>query len=84
MKHATHAALDRLEPLLQRLRRFAVLREKSRGAFYLKSKSLLHFHEDPAGLFADLRIAEDWSRFPVNTRTEQAALLKVLGGILDD
>nr|WP_298682722.1 hypothetical protein [uncultured Dongia sp.] len=83
MKHATGDTLDRLEPLLRRLRQFAVLKEKSRGAFYLKSKSLLHFHEDPAGLFADLRVAEDWTRFPVNTKAEQNALLKVLGDILD-
>jgi len=82
MKHATGDALDRLEPLLQRLRQFAALKEKSRGAFYLKSKSQLHFHEDPKGLFADLRVADAWTRFPVNTKAEQALLLKTIDDIL--
>ena len=57
MRHARNAALDQLEPLLKRLRAFSELREKSRGAFYLRSRSFLHFHEDPAGLFADSRTA---------------------------
>jgi hypothetical protein len=55
MKHATAPALDRLEPLLAKVRRHGRLKEKSRGVFYFKSKAVLHFHEDPAGLFADFR-----------------------------
>ena len=58
MKHAGTAALDHLEPLLARLRRIAGLKERTRGVFYLKSKAFLHFHEDPAGLFADIRAAD--------------------------
>jgi hypothetical protein len=54
MKHAGAAALDSLEPLLIRIRAHAALKEKSRGCFYLKQKGFLHFHEDPAGMFADL------------------------------
>jgi hypothetical protein len=78
MKHATAPALDRLEPLLADLRRHEPLKEKSRGVFYLKSRAVLHFHEDPAGLFADLRCAADWERFPVNTAAERKALLKAV------
>jgi len=78
MKHATGPALDQLEPLLAAVRTRAALKEKSRGAFYCRSQSLLHFHEDPKGLFADLRVGDDWRRFPVNSKTEQAALLKAL------
>lgn len=39
MKHATQPSLDRLEPLLARLRRQAPLKEKKRGAFYLRAKA---------------------------------------------
>jgi len=78
MKHATAPALDTLEPLLVRLRTLDGLREKSRGVFYRKSRAVLHFHEDPAGLFADLRIADDWDRFPVNTAAERSMLLKAV------
>lgn len=82
MKHATAAVLDQLEPLLAQVRRHAALKEKARGTFYLGSRAALHFHEDPAGLFADLRGAADWERFPVNTAVEQAALLRALGRVL--
>ena len=58
MKHAGPAALDRLEPLLARIRAVGGLREKSRGIFYLKSRAFLHFHEDPAGMFVDIRAAD--------------------------
>jgi hypothetical protein len=82
MKHATTAALDRLEPLLAQVRHHAALKETARGTFYLRSRAVLHFHEDPAGLFADLRGAGEWERFPVNTAAEQGALLRALQQVL--
>lgn len=68
MKHATAPALDRLEPLLERIRVLGGLKEKSRGVFYWKSKSFLHFHEDRAGDFADIRTVDgaDFDRFKVD------------------
>ena len=74
MKHAGPAALDALEPLLARLRTLPGLKEKSRGIFYLKSKAFLHFHEDPAGLFADLREGSDFTRYEVTSSEGQEAL----------
>jgi hypothetical protein len=76
MKHATAASLDRLEELLGKLRGFGALKEKSRGVFYLRGKAALHFHEDPAGLFADIRTGAEWERAAVNTGAEQARLLR--------
>jgi hypothetical protein len=76
MKHATAAALDRLTRLLAEVRQFERVKEKSRGVFYCRSKPFLHFHEDPAGLFADLRTGADWERMPVNRKNEQAKLLQ--------
>jgi hypothetical protein len=75
MRHARSDALDRLEPLLGRIRDLAVLREKSRGVFYRGATPFLHFHEDPNGLFADLRLGGDFSRHAVNTAKQQDALL---------
>ena len=68
MKHAGPATLDRLEPLLARIRAIKALKERTRGVFYLKSKAFLHFHEDPVGLFADLRTADgrDFERLQVD------------------
>ena len=79
MKHAGPAALDALEPLLERVRALPGLKEKARGAFYRKSRAFLHFHEDPAGLFADVRLSgDDFTRMRVTDPAEQEALMRLL------
>lgn len=75
MRHARADALDRLEPLLERLRTLGDLRERSRGVFYVGSKPFLHFHEDPAGLFADARLGDAWWRFPATTGAQRTRLV---------
>ena len=67
MKHAGEVALDQLEPLLARVRALPGLTEKKRGVFYRKGRAFLHFHEDPKGLFGDVRAADDkdFDRFDV-------------------
>ena len=56
MRHARDEDLDRIEPLLARVRKAGAgaLKEKKRGCFYFKSKGVLHFHDDPKGMFADI------------------------------
>jgi hypothetical protein len=77
MKHATAAALDRLEPLLAEIRKVEGLVEKSRGVFYRRSKAFLHFHEDPAGDHADVRGPDgEFERFKCETPQERMALLR--------
>lgn len=76
MKHATPAVLDLIEPLLANLRRIDGLVERSRGIFYRKGVATLHFHEDPAGLFADLKVKGGWTRLRASTARERAALLR--------
>ena len=76
MKHAGATALDALEPVLAQLRAIDGLKEKSRGCFYRGSKGFLHFHEDSAGFFADLKKGEDFVRLSVNNRGEIAALIR--------
>ena len=75
MKHATDIALDKLEDLLKEIRRLGILKENKRGVFYLKSTAFLHFHEDPAGLFADLKMNDQFQRFPVNNAAEKKILV---------
>jgi hypothetical protein len=76
VRHARPQALDQLEGLLAQLRGVEGLREKTRGVFYRGSIAFLHFHEDPAGLFADMRAGDEFQRFPVTTKAERAGLLK--------
>lgn len=77
MRHATPPALDLLEPLLAELRGCEGLREKKRGTFYRGSSAFLHFHEDPAGLFADVKlVGTEFTRLRASTAAEQRALLR--------
>ena len=76
MKHAGAAALDVLEPVLAQLRAIEGLKEKSRGTFYRGASAFLHFHEDPAGPFADLKKDGDFVRMRVRTRAEIATLIR--------
>jgi hypothetical protein len=78
MKHATPASLIPLASLLAEIRQRPCLKEKKTGIFYHRSKSFLHFHEDPAGMFADLLTADGWERYEVNTPSQQQALLIAL------
>ena len=75
MKHAGAEAIGQLGPLLDELRKRELVRERRPGIFYLKSRAFLHFHEDPKGLFADVKFAADFSRFPVNTQNQRDKLL---------
>ena len=72
MKHAGPAALDALEPLLIEVRKCEGLRERKRGAFYRGGSGFLHFHEDPEGFFADVKVERDgnFTRFRVSTPAE--------------
>jgi hypothetical protein len=78
MKHAGPEAIDRLAPLLAQVRTISGTVEKKPGTFYRKSSALLHFHEDPAGLFADVKVNGSWERFRVETAAEQAECLAAL------
>jgi hypothetical protein len=73
---ARAAALDELEPLLQSIRSVPGLVERKRGVFYRRSSAFLHFHEDPSGMHADVRLGETFERVRVQTNEERNALLE--------
>ena len=75
MKHAGPATLAQLEPLLTQLRSVHGLIERTPGSFYRKSKAYLHFHEDTAGLFADVKLhAATFTRLEVTTLAQRQTL----------
>lgn len=82
MKHVGADALDRLEPLLKQLRARPGLKEKSRGAFYRGSRAFLHFHEHGPEFFADVRLGDDFERYPATTAADRAALLARIDAVL--
>ena len=75
MKHAGRDALETLGDLLVNLRARTGLVEKRSGIFYVKGRAFLHFHEDAAGLFADLRVSAEWERFRVSEADERTTFL---------
>ena len=83
MKHATPTALEGLLDPLEQTRMRNGIKEKKLGIFYKKSQSFLHFHQDPAGLFADLDVGADFERDPVNTKREWTAFLSAIDQALD-
>ncbi len=76
MKHAGPQALDELEPILREIRKLEGLTEKKRGTFYYRGSAILHFHEDPAGFFADLKIDGEFVRLAINSKREEAIFLR--------
>ena len=81
MKHAGPDTLQLLAPLLDTVRADTSLVERTPGSFYRKSKAYLHFHEDPAGIFADVKLdGTSFTRVRVSTAAEQAQLLKLMAG----
>jgi hypothetical protein len=76
MKHAGPQALDELEPMLREIRKLEGLTEKKRGTFYHRGNAILHFHEDPAGFFADLKINGEFVRLAINSKREEAIFLR--------
>jgi hypothetical protein len=75
MKHANDAALDRLDSLLEQIRKQDGLKERKRGVFYRGSTAFLHFHEDPRDSSRISVSKLNWDRLAVNTKTEQRALV---------
>ena len=71
MRHVSAQGLDELDDLLRELRSVEGLREKKRGVFQRGSRGFLHFHEDPSGFYADVRLDGDYERLRVTTKAER-------------
>jgi hypothetical protein len=77
MKHATPETLKQIGSLLGGLRKLPNAVECRPGVFYVKGKAFLHFHEDPAGIFADIKIGNDWKRFAIKAARSRSQFLKL-------
>lgn len=84
MKHATEDTLRSISSLLEEMDRLPDLKKKKPGVYYRKSRAFLHFHEDPTGIYADVRLGgRDFERHPVNTRAEQSELVRAAKNFAD-
>jgi hypothetical protein len=78
MKHVSSHGLDDLDDVLRQLRAVDGLTEKKRGVFYRGSRAFLHFHEDPSGLYADVRLDAEFERVRVTTKAERRRLISLV------
>lgn len=80
MKHAGPQTLERLATVLRRLRALPDLQERCPGVFYRRSKAFMHFHDDPSGFYADVRLTEgdDFKRFKVDTDHQGSVLIALI------
>ena len=78
MRHAREDDLDQIDGLLERIRGIDGLVERQPGKFSRGSESWLHFHVDPAGMFADVKVDGRFERFRATTRREQDRLVALL------
>jgi len=76
VRHITPEGLDTIDELLEPLRTIEGLTERSRGVFYRRSQAFLHFHEDGADIYADVKLdGHTFDRRRATTKPEQRALL---------
>jgi hypothetical protein len=68
--------LDRIAPLLEALRAHPALLEVRPTEFQLDGRDFLHFHDEPDGVVADVRLAEARVSMPASSSAEQAELLE--------
>jgi hypothetical protein len=79
MRHASAESLCRIGALLDKIRNVEVLKEKTPGVFYWRSRAFLHFHEDEGSLYADVRLdGPDFDRFCLDRSTDQNRLLRAI------
>ena len=78
MKHVTASGLDQLDDVVRELAPSRASRRSRTGVFYRGSRAFLHFHEDPSGLYADVRVDADFERMRVTTKAERKRLLSVV------
>ena len=74
--------LECIAPLLAILREHPVLREVAPTVFHLHGRDFIHFHEEPDGIFADVRLATAQIRMSVSTQADRAELLERIEGTL--
>jgi hypothetical protein len=78
VKHVSAQGLDELDDVMRQLRAVDGLTEKKRGVFYRGSRVFLHFHEDPSGLYADVRLDAEFERVRVTTKAERRRLMSLV------
>ena len=65
MRHTKPEDLIPIMYVIEKIRKFDCLKEKSPGSFYYRSKNVIHFHVDKESYFCDIGN----SRYELNEKT---------------
>jgi hypothetical protein len=74
MGHTSPENLKDLQTVLDRIREWSGIKEKSDGIFYYKSTPFLHFHDKDGKRWADVRAGKEWGTaldIPFNSSSEE-------------
>lgn len=85
MAHAKPSDLADIDDLLTQIRAIPELKEKSLGCFYLKSKSVAHFHIKEKRRYAHVFDGAKWHEVDIKlapSSTLQKRIFKSIRGIL--
>ena len=74
---------ETLRPLFNFLRSYSALEETAESKFLLRGKDFIHFHDDPDGLWADVKLSKGRVRVAVRTIAEQGELMGKIADKLD-
>lgn len=77
MAHTDLSLLADLAPLLDEVRKWPAVEERSPGTFYCRKQPYLHFHCNAERRRADVRTADGWVQVDLDD-SEQGYLLQVL------
>lgn len=77
MGHTKPSDLKDLQDLLDQIRKWQGIKEKSPNIFYFKAKPFLHFHDKDGKRWADVRDGASWGKpldIPFDATEKQKAL----------
>ena len=80
MGRATKTTVESLAPLYDEVRALNIdgLVVKASGAVYQRRNGILHFHEDPTGVQADVKVLGLWQRVEVNNAAGRRRVVALL------
>jgi hypothetical protein len=81
MAHAKPSDLIDIEILLTEIRKVSVLKEKSTGCFYFKSKGVLHFHTKDERRYAHVFDGKTWHEVDINKNVSGLQQKKIFTAI---
>ena len=83
-RRAGASTLAKITPLLDDLRHIDTLEERRPGVFCAAGREILHFHELPDAIVADVLLQSGTVRLPASSRSEQLDVLERVWRVVEN